>query len=392
MSNDLLKVLGANTAQASALEKVLGANKGFTNQVAEPPKSKEDLEAAKAKQMAKLEEEKKAAEEKRKSLETNQFFLSDMTHGALPSSGIDHILTRYPEGTWDKEHEVNIPEVDPFYVWDAEVLEMMVISLYTGEKALLQGLPGTGKTSAVRQLAAWIRQPFARFNGKGGIEPASFLGYAWAGTQKVVENGVERYVEVMEFKEGLMPQAVRDGYLTVIDEVMKLSPDVQMALQSLYERDGFLMLDDKPGTIADKHVHPRKEFALFVTDNTLGTGDNMDLFASSQMQDTSTLDRLTATIVVNYMEEKSEVDMLKRKFDHMDTKDLSAIVKFANLVRESYRVSDMPVTLSPRGLEAICRFAGCGVSLETAIRMAFGNKLASDSHKQLCREQLNTVM
>jgi len=319
------------------------------------------------------------------------FFLTEMTDGRLPRSGKNHLFPRYPDDHWAEEFRGDIPEVDPYYCWDADVAEALYVALKRNEKALLHGLPGTGKTTAVHQLAAWVRQPYAKFGGKATIEPSAFLGQAWATHEIVMEGGVEKVVPTMVFKEGLLPPAVRNGYMTTIDEFCKLSPDVQMACQSLYEKGGHLMLDDKPGTIAEKKVHPAPEFRLFVTDNTLGLGDNMHMFAASQVQDTSTLDRFTITIPVNYMGTSDEVEMLSRRYPKLERGTLNKIVRFAGLVRHSYKVSDLPVTLSPRGLCTICEMLDEGLSLETATALAYTNKLSEDAHMQLVHEQLRTV-
>lgn len=350
-----------------------------------------DLSASLEKKVASLETPKKVSPAAVHKAPEGFFFLSEMTDGRLPRSGKDHLFPRYPEDHWAEEFRGDIPEVDPFYCWDADVAEALYVALKRNEKALLHGLPGTGKTTAVHQLAAWIRQPYAKFGGKSTIEPSAFLGQSWATHEIVMEAGVEKVVPTMVFKEGLLPPAVRNGYMTTIDEFCKLSPDVQMACQSLYEKGGHLMLDEKPGTIAEKKVHPAPEFRLFVTDNTLGLGDNMHMFAASQVQDTSTLDRFTITIPVNYMNQNAEVEMLSRRYPKLDKLILAKIVKFAGLVRHSYKVSDLPVTLSPRGLCTICEILDEGLSLETATNLAYTNKLSEDTHRQLVSEQLRTV-
>lgn len=380
---DFLKKSGASAGETSALDKIINGSADFTAEV---------KQQTQADQKAAEEAAKKAYEAKLTSLKPNEKLLSQITGGPLPKSGIDHILITFPDGTFPKEFEVDIPEVDPFYVWDADVLEKMILCIKLQEKGLLVGFPGCGKTTAVKQLAAHRRQPYARFNGKGGIEPASFLGYSWADYEKVMENGQEKIVQVMKFKEGLMPQAVRNGYLVTIDEVFKLTPDINMALQSLYEKGGFLMLDDKPGTIEEKHVKPHPHFTMFCTDNTAGTGDNLELFGASQLQDTSTLDRFGITIRVDYLSVKDETDMLHRQYPGTDRRKVQKAVKFAGLVRRSFQDSEMPVTLSPRGLGTICGIMECNLPLREAINMVFVAKLSEDGHKSLAQEQLRTVM
>ena len=314
-------------------------------------------------------------------LEENQFLFSTVTGGALGKSGKDWVMWKYAEDHWEEEHRVNIPEIDPFYCWDPDVLEALWLSMITGERALLVGPPGTGKTTAAQQLSAWIRQPFARFNGKDGIEPAAFLGYAWATK------------EGMEWKDGLMPQAVQHGYFVVVDEVFKLPPGVQMSMQSLYEQGGFLMLDEKPGTIKDKHVYPAPSFFLCATDNTKGTGDGLDSYAAGQMQDISSLDRFGITQEVNYLSPSAEISMLAKRYPKVTKADIKRSVAFANLVRTSFLQNhDLSLTLSPRGLCVACKLVEQGVELKDALGLAYVNKLGDDQELQVARKFISDVI
>lgn len=314
-------------------------------------------------------------------LEPNQFLFSDVTGGALASSGKDWVMWRYAEDHWEEEHKGNIPAIDPFYCWDPEVLEALWLSIVTQERALLVGPPGTGKTTAAQQLAAWMRQPFARFNGKDGIDPAAFLGYAWATK------------EGMEWKDGLMPQAVQNGYFVVVDEIFKLPPGVQMSMQSLYEQGGFLMLDEKPGTIKDKHVYPAPSFFLCATDNTKGTGDGLESYAAGQMQDISSLDRFGITQEVKYLSKSAEIGMLQKRYPTVDHGAITRAVSFANLVRTAFLQNhDLALTMSPRGLCVTCKLVEQGLSLGDALQLAYVNKLGDDQELQVAKKFIKDVI
>jgi len=364
----------------SALEFVLGENTGFQNTLDEDKQKKE--------KQKKLDEAKQARKEKRDadkklrdSLSPDQFLLTDMTNGKLPASGINHVLFKYPKGTWDEDHEANIPEVDPFFSWDADVLEAVWLGYIMDEKVLCVGPPGTGKTTIGRQLAAWIRQPFARFNGKDGIEPATILGYAWATK------------EGMEWRDGLLTQAVAFGYLTIVDEIFKIPPGIQMAMQSLYEKDGFLMLDEKPGTIAEKYIHPRKEFRLIGTDNTKGTGDDLDKYGAGQMQDTSSLDRFGITVEVGYLKKLAEVKMLGLKHPTVEKADIKRAVSMANLVRNAFlNNSDLSLTMSPRGLSVVCGLLENNMGLKKSLELAYVNKLGDDTEIRMAKGLINDAI
>jgi MoxR-like ATPase len=314
-------------------------------------------------------------------LEENQVLFTTITKGKLPASGKDWVIDTYPAGTWDADHSLNIKPVDPYYQWDPEVLEALILARLTGQKCLLVGPPGTGKTTAAQQFSAWLKQPFARFNGKDGIEPSAFLGYAWA-----TSSG-------MEWKDGLLPQAVEKGYMVVIDEIFKLSPGVQMSLQSLYETGGFLMLDEKPGTIKDKHIYPAPTFFLVATDNTKGTGDGLESYAAGQMQDTSSLDRFGITKDVGYLDKESEKNMLKVRYPGVPVPDISRAVNFANLVRRAFLINkDLSLTFSPRGLCVTMELMQHGVGLSEALKLAYVNKLGDESEIQVASKFISDAI
>lgn len=336
-------------------------------------------------------EKKETAAEKRKRIKAEQealkttlgaldIFLSDITGGPLPTSGINHVITRYADDHWAEEYRVDIPEVDPQFHWEPDVLEAVWLAYSMNERCLCVGPPGSGKTTVTKQLAAWLRQPYARFNGKDGIDASAFLGSIWATK------------EGMEWRDGLMPIAVREGYLCTIDEIFKLPPGIQMAMQSLYEKGGFLMLDEKPGTITDKYIRPRQEFRLYGTDNTKGTGDSLGSYAAGQIQDISSLDRFPMTVEVEYLQPKDEERMLKGKYSSVDTSVIKRIVSFANLVRQGFRNGDLSLTMSPRGSFVACQLIERNISFEKSIELTFINKLSSDVEVKTTRAFISSAI
>lgn len=310
--------------------------------------------------------------------------LSDMTDGRLPSSGIDHVFKIYPIGTFSREVRVvsvghveydhsmslDIPEINYEYYWDPDVLEAIICGYKLNERILLQGYPGTGKTTAIHQFAAWIQQPYTKLGGKDGVDPSSFLGMPWA------EDGG------MTFKMGMLPQGLIAGYMICIDEIFKLPAGIMMAMQSLLEKDGVLILDDMPGTMSEKTIIPHSAARIFTTDNVLGTGDDISKFAATQLQDTSTLDRIGLTIKVNYLDKKQEYAMLSKRYPSVAGSSINSLLVLADLVRRAYSTDDLALTLSPRGLMVMLSLHDeVNLPLSQAINLSFTNKIADSSER-----------
>jgi cobaltochelatase CobS len=363
------KTRSGKTTMSAAAASALSSSFGFNSDDGLPPQAPEP-------------ETKPEPEPKPKpiKLKKNEFFLSSMTDGRLPASGIDHIMYRHPATVWPDKTMVNdIPEIDKYFYWDADLLEAMWMAYILNKKMLMTGPPGTGKTTAAEQFCAWVRHPRMRFNGKDGIEASSFLGNVW------VTKGN------MEWKDGMMPQAVRLGYIILLDEVMKIPAGIQMALQNLYEENGYLTLDDKPGTAEDKIVKPHKNFRMFLTDNVKGTGDDFDKAAATQIQDTSTLDRFGITATVGYLPKAAEIGMLVKKYPNINTDEIKSLVTFAGLIRTGYMQGNISLTLSPRGLQTVCEILSHIPDVKRCLKMSFLDKIGDEEEIDAINEMVRTV-
>lgn len=388
-----------SAAEQSALERAIAGGENFGSQKGnekpsilgailageqlEPVKPSEPMTpqelVAMGKQDDLMRRRKKLIPPSQPLLQEYQCWLTDLTDGVLPKSGVDHIITCYPPAFWPEQLQKDIPEFDIFHEWDADVLESIYLAHVDNEKGLFVGYPGTGKSTSHRNYAGLIRQPFMRLNGKDGIDASSFIGFLWAGA-----NGTE-------FAEGLLPVAMRHGYYLVIDEVFKIPPEIQMNFQTVYEEDGFLLLDEKPGTLSDKLVVPHPEFRLMGTDNAKGTGDDFEKFGATQTQDTSTLDRFGVTANVPYLKQDKEVATLCRLYPDMEEESLQRLVRVANLIRENYRQNSISLTLSMRGLKVMCKFIRRGLSEDSVYRKVYHDKLSNQDEIETSEQHVRAV-
>jgi len=296
----------------------------------------------------------------------NQRKLSEFTDGRLPDSDIDHVINIYADDRFPENVRADIPEINPHFFWDPNALEAIHMAHQLNVKGFLHGSPGTGKSTAIEQYAAIIRQPFIKLNGKSGIDASSFLGFLVPSASGA------------EFMEGMLPMSMRNNYLMVIDEILKIPAEIMMNFQTVFEENGFLMLDEKPGMLNEKLVKPSSEFRLMVTDNAKGTGDDFEKYAATQVQDSSFIDRIGIMSHVPYLDKVTERKLLRTMFPEIRKQTIRRFVNIANNVRESFQSGDLPLTLSIRGLKVMCRLLSHGVSERTAYTMAYHSKLAED--------------
>ncbi|XP_062201313.1 midasin-like isoform X2 [Phragmites australis] len=116
---------------------------------------------------------------------------------------------------------------------------------------LLQGPTSSGKTSLVRYLAAKTGHEFVRINNHEHTDLQEYLG-----TYVTDSHGK------LQFQEGALVQAVREGHWIVLDELNLAPSDVLEALNRLLDDNRELFVPELQETIP---AHP--SFMLFATQN-----------------------------------------------------------------------------------------------------------------------------
>ncbi|KAH1602103.1 hypothetical protein KXX34_002192 [Aspergillus fumigatus] len=151
-----------------------------------------------------------------------------------------------------------IPEAQPHYIITPFIeknLKNLVRASSTRRfPVLLQGPTSAGKTSMIEYLAKVSGNKFVRINNHEHTDLQEYLGSYVSG-----DDGTLRY------QEGVLVEALRNGYWIVLDELNLAPSDVLEALNRLLDDNRELFIPE-----TQEVVHPHPNFMLFATQNPAG--------------------------------------------------------------------------------------------------------------------------
>lgn len=238
----------------------------------------------------------------------------------------------------DSTDDALIPDIDPNYVFNIELLKMVIIALELNMPMMAWGYHGTGKTTQFEQACARTKRPFLRVQHTANTEESEVIGQ-WVINQV---NGAS----ITEFQLGPLPTAMINGYTYCADEYDFASPAVIALYQPVLEGKA-LYIKNAPAAL--RMIRPHPQFRFVATGNTNGGGDETGLYQGTQIQNAANYSRFRITEEVTYMEPKLEAAVVAGQAA-IEKKEADRLVQFANLVREMFKAGKIGTTISPREL------------------------------------------
>ncbi|PIW30650.1 MAG: cobaltochelatase subunit CobS [Rhodospirillales bacterium CG15_BIG_FIL_POST_REV_8_21_14_020_66_15] len=259
----------------------------------------------------------------------------DVTVSVRQTFGIDSDM----EVPAFSEAEEHVPERDEAYRFDRETTLAILAGFAYNRRVMIQGYHGTGKSTHIEQVAARLNWPCIRVNLDSHISRIDLVGK----DAIVLRDGKQ----VTEFREGILPWALRNPTALVFDEYDAGRPDVMFVIQRVLEVDGKLTLLDQ-----NQVIKPHPYFRLFSTANTVGLGDTTGLYHGTQQINQGQMDRWSIVATLNYLPHDEEVEIVCAKVPEFATKEgreqVSAMVELADLSRAGFMNGDISTVMSPR--------------------------------------------
>lgn len=262
-----------------------------------------------------------------------------------------------------------VPAIDESYIFDPKTTLAILAGFAFNQRVLIQGMHGTGKSTHIEQIAARLNWPCVRVNFDSQITRLDLVG------KDVIK--LENNKQVTEFKEGIIPFAVRNNIVLVLDEYDAIKTDVSFVIHRLLENDGkFALLEE------NEVITPHENFRIFATSNTLGAGDDLGIYHGTNLINQAQMDRWNIVASLNYLSDEQELAILLKKLPFLNSKlhkqTAKMMVRLANLTREAFRNGDISTLISLRTLISWGKNIEIFSSVKTAFILSFSNKVIED--------------
>ena len=227
-----------------------------------------------------------------------------------------------------------IPEIDRNYVFNLDVLKILLMGIGMKIPTYLWGHSGVGKTTMFEQLCARTNRPLFRAQHTANMEEEHIVG-GWR-----LRDGHTH------FELGPLPLAMKNGWIYLADEYDFARPEVSSVYQAVLEGKPLVIKEADP---ANRVIRPHPNFRIIATGNTNGQGDDSGLYAGTNLQNAANYERFGIVEQMPYMDAALESRLVAAQA-RIPIVDAQKLVDYANKIRTEFKGGRMGNPISPRSL------------------------------------------
>jgi cobaltochelatase CobS len=258
-------------------------------------------------------------------------------------------------------HEGMIPDLDPNYVFNIDILKTLLMGIELRIPVYLWGHAGTGKTTIYEQIAARTKRPMLRVQHTANMEEEHVIG-GWR-----LRDGHT------VFELGPLAMAMKHGWIYMADEYDFGRPEVLSLYQPVLENKALVI---KEADLANRIIRPHPAFRFVATGNTNGQGDETGLYQGTTMQNAANYERFGIVERMPYMDEATEALLVSQQAN-IPMADAKKLISFATAIRSEFDSAKLSNPISPRSLIYAARIGMARSNYLIGLEKAYLNRLSS---------------
>jgi MoxR-like ATPase len=224
-------------------------------------------------------------------------------------------------------------------------IELLIAALASGAHVLLEGPPGTGKSTLLRSVASAADVPFTFVEGNAELTPARLAGHF--DPAQVLSRGYDSEV----FVDGPLVEALREGGLLYVEEINRV-PEETLNLLITVMSEGEIHIP-RLGT-----VHAAEGFRIVAAMNPFDT-------VGTARISSAVYDRV-CRLAIGYQSAEAEATIALRGSTGGADRDADWVRRVVELVRRTRNHPDVRVGSSVRGTIDLLRLAASLSALRDA--------------------------
>ena len=265
-------------------------------------------------------------------------------------------------------HDLIVSELRKLIVGQENVIELALLSLFSGGNSLIVGVPGLAKTLLIHTMAQVLDLKFSRVQFTPDLMPSDITG------TEIIQEDAESGRRHLTFMPGPI-----FANIILADEINRTPPKTQSALLEA--------MQEHRVTVQGKSYTLQEPFFVFATQNPIELEGTYPLPEAQ-------LDRFMFEIVIEYLSEDEEVSVVQsttsirnHQFQHAITgPDIVAFQQLVRRVPVADAVARYAVHLArasrpgPKAPDFINKYVSYGASVRAPQHLILGGKARALMH------------